>query len=104
MNKIQTAVFPGLLWAALASLPAVAAPETDAAMACQQPKMTLLQERLLAKSEQGVDTLRQFVFNTRKIYQLDTIEVADWATARRAAIRECMAAKAAADTPTREGG
>lgn len=101
MNKIQIAVFPGLLWAALTSLPAVAAPETDTAMACQQPRMTLLQERLLAK---GADTLRQFVFSTRKIYQLDTIEVAEWAAARRAAIHECMAAKAAAETPAHEGG
>jgi hypothetical protein len=104
LNKIQIAVFPGLLGAALTSLPAVAAPETDTAMACQQPRMTLLQERLLAKADQGADTLRQFVFNTRKIYQLDTIEVAEWAAARRAAIHECMAAKAAAETPAHDGG
>ena len=104
MNKIQTAVFPVLLGAAFISLPATAAPEADAAMACQQPRMTLLQERLLAKSEQGVDTLRQFVSSTQKIHQLDTTEVADWAAARRAAIRNCMAAKAAAEMPAREGG
>jgi hypothetical protein len=104
MNKFQTVIFPGLLWAALASLPAVAAPESDTTMACQLPRLTLLEQRLVAKSTQGVEALRQFVFNTRKIYQLDVIEVADWTTARRAAIRECMAAQAAAETPAHEGG
>ena len=104
MNKIQTAVIPGLLCAALTSLPAVAAPESDAAVACQQPRMTLLEQRLVAKSDQGVEALRQFVFNTRKIHQLDVVEVADWTAARRTAIRECMAAKAAAETPAHEGG
>jgi len=104
MNKFQTAVFPGLLWAALTSLPAVAAPESDTAMACQQPRMTLLEQRLIAKSDQGVDALRRFVFSTRKIHQLDLIEVSDWTAARRAAVRECMAAKAAAETWAHEGG
>jgi hypothetical protein len=104
MNKIQTAVLPGLLWAALTSLPAVAAPDGDAAMACQQQRTTLLEQRLLAKADEGVEALRQFVFNVRMIHQLDTVEVADWTAARRAAIRECMAAKAAAEAPAREGG
>jgi len=103
MNKFQTAVLSGLLWPALTSLPAVAAPEPDTAMACRQPRMTLLEQRLVAKSDQGVDALRQFVFSTRKIHQLDLIEVADWTAARRAAVRECMAAKAAAET-AHEGG
>lgn len=104
MNKIHTAVLPGLLWATLTGLPAMAAPETDAAGVCQQPKMSLLQQRLVTKSDEGVDALRQYVFNTRKIHQLDLVEVADWTAARRTAIRECMAARATGETPTRDGG
>ena len=104
MNKIQTAALSGLLSAALTSLPAVAAPESDSAMACQQPRMTLLEQRLVAKSDQGVEALRRFVFSTRKIHQLDVIEVAEWTAARRAAARECRAAQAASETPVREGG
>ena len=85
----------GLLVVALVHGPALATPETDAA--CRQAPATSLQQRLIDKSDQGVEALRQFVFNTRMIYQLDMQEVADWVTAQRAAVRRCMEAKAAAE-------
>jgi len=92
----------GLLVAALVHGPALATPEADAA--CPQAPPTSLQQRLIDKSDQGVEALRQFVFNTRTIYQLDIREVADWVTAQRAAVRHCMETKAAAEATAQAGG
>lgn len=99
MNKPTIAA--GLLAVTLMHGPALAAPETDAA--CRQAPATSLQQRLIAKSDQGVEALRQFVFNTRMIYQLELQEVADWVSTHRAAVRRCMEAKAAEEA-ARTGG
>lgn len=97
-----SAIAAGLLAAGLLHGPAWATPETEAA--CRQAPTTSLQQRLIDKSDQGVEALRQFVFNTRMIYQLDVQEVADWVTAQRAAVRHCMETKAAAEATAQAGG
>ena len=103
MNRIPVAA-SGLLLAALAVAPVRAAPESEPA-ACREAPLSSLQQRLVDKSEQGVEALRQFVFNTRAIYQLDLVETADWVAARREAVRRCMAARAAAaEAAARAGG
>ena len=98
---MNTFPIAGLLAVALLHGPAGASPAADAA--CRQAPATSLQQRLIAKSDQGVEALRQFVFNTRAIYQLEMQEVADWVAARRAAERRCLEARAAEEA-ARVGG
>ena len=54
--------------------PAVAADAAaPASAACHAP--TALQSRLLAKADEGVDVLRDFVFSRRNILRVDMLEV-----------------------------
>jgi hypothetical protein len=95
MNRILVAA-SGLLLAALTAAPVRAAPEGEPA-ACRQAPLSSLQKRLLDKSEQGVEALRQFLFNVRAIHPLGLVETADWVAAQREAARQCLAARAAAE-------
>jgi hypothetical protein len=63
---------------------AQAADEVDMAVAACRP-LTNLQQRIVDKSELGVDDLRRFVQRTHMIYQLDMSDVADSLDAWRAA-------------------
>jgi hypothetical protein len=50
-----------------------------------------LEQRLLDKAGQGVDTLRQYIFITRGIHGYDMFEVVKWMDARRATAAACQA-------------
>jgi hypothetical protein len=52
---------------------------------------TRLEQRLLDKAEQGVDSLRQYIFISRGTRQLDMMEVVAWLDARRASAAACAA-------------
>jgi hypothetical protein len=52
---------------------------------------TRLEQRLLDKAEQGVDSLRQYIFISRGVRQLDMMEVVAWLDARRASAATCTA-------------
>jgi hypothetical protein len=69
--------------------------EEPAAVSCPpaQP-MTPLQRRIVAKAEQGPDALRDFVFITRGVYQLDMAGTAAWLEAERDSQRACRTALA----------
>jgi hypothetical protein len=54
-----------------------------------------LELRILDKADQGMVALRQFVVNTRMIYELDVTQVADSLEGLRAR-NECVKAEAAA--------
>lgn len=54
--------------------------------------MTSLQHRIVAKAAQGPDALRDFVFITRGIYQLDMASTAAWLDEARESRRACDAA------------
>jgi hypothetical protein len=70
---------------------------STAAEACPptQP-VTPLQRRIVAKAAQGPDALRDFVFITRGIYQLDMASTAAWLEEERDSQRACRAAMATA--------
>lgn len=53
--------------------PAAAADATSSTAACHAP--TALQSRLVAKADEGVDVLRDFVFSRRNMLQLNMLEV-----------------------------
>jgi hypothetical protein len=55
---------------------------------CPAPP-TALQQRLLAKADEGTDALRRFIYIRRAILQLDVLETAQWAEAWHAADAEC---------------
>jgi hypothetical protein len=59
--------------------------------------MTPLQRRIVAKAAQGPDALRDFVYITRGVYQLDMAATAAWLDEERDSERACRAALA---TPT----
>jgi hypothetical protein len=48
-----------------------------------------VQRRIVEKAAQGVVALRQFVWRTRMIYQLDTMETVAWLEQRRALLAAC---------------
>jgi hypothetical protein len=50
-----------------------------------------LEQRLLDKAGQGIDTLRQYIFITRGIHGYDMFEVVKWMDARRATAAACQA-------------
>lgn len=52
--------------------------------------MTYLQRRVVDKAVQGIVPLRQFVWNTRMIYQLDLMETVAWLDQRRASLQACV--------------
>lgn len=57
-----------------------------------------LQQRLLAKADEGTEALRRFVYIRRAILQLDVRETAEWAEAWHVANAAC-AERATADAP-----
>jgi len=70
-HSIACATLAGML-SAVVSGP-VAAADAVSAMACHAP--TALQSRLLAKADEGVDVLRNFVFSRRHILRVDMNDV-----------------------------
>ena len=56
-----------------------------------------LQRRVVEKAAQGIVPLRQFVWRTRAIYQLDTIEAVAWLDQRRALLAACEQRSAGID-------
>ena len=59
--------------------------------------LTEQQRTIIHKAEQGVDALRQYIYRTRAIYQLDMMDVVGWIDARRQA-EDCIAREKQADT------
>jgi hypothetical protein len=57
-----------------------------------------LQKTIVAKSEQGVDALRDYLFITRGIYNVTMDEAVAMVERQRAAQRGCSAKVAVADT------
>ncbi len=54
------------------------------------PQMSRMQQRLLQKSEEGPDSLRDFVFIRRGMLQLDVFDTGVWAQSVSAARAACM--------------
>jgi hypothetical protein len=52
-------------------------------------QLSHVQRRIVEKAAQGVVPLRQFVWGTRMIYQLDTMESVAWLDQRRALLAAC---------------
>jgi len=71
----------------------VAATPWDGALnaPCGPARLSLLQRRVLQKSEQGADALRRYVFITRGMHQLDLVETATWARQYRSRQAACAA-------------
>jgi hypothetical protein len=53
------------------------------------PALSTLQRRLLAKYDQDVNVMMQYVWTTRMIHQLDRAQTAEWAWAYRKAHPGC---------------
>jgi len=51
--------------------------------------LTYMQGRIVEKATQGIVPLRQFVWGTRMIYQLDLMESVAWLDQRRALVAAC---------------
>jgi hypothetical protein len=89
----------GTLAAALSAVTALPAAAADAASsgasACHAP--TALQARLVAKADEGVDTLRDFVFTRRNILRVDMMEIGASLDNWRAGIECVRQAEAARD-------
>ena len=51
--------------------------------------LSYLQGRIVEKAAQGPVALRQFVWRTRMIHQLDTMETVAWLDQRRALLAAC---------------
>ena len=51
--------------------------------------LTSLQGRIVEKSAQGIVPLRQFIWRTRMIHQLDLMESVAWLDQRRALVAAC---------------
>ena len=82
---IAGATLAGLLSAVIPG-PAAAA-DAAAPAACHAP--TALQSRLVAKADEGVDVLRNFVFSRRAILRVDMMEVGASLDTWRAGV-ECV--------------
>jgi hypothetical protein len=52
-------------------------------------RLSHVQARIVEKAAQGVVPLRQFVWGTRMIYQLDTMESVAWLDQRRTLLAAC---------------
>lgn len=60
--------------------------------ACGEPEsLTRLQRRLLAKADEGIEPLRQYIHITRRVHELDLHEVVHWMDRRRARLAACLA-------------
>ncbi len=62
------------------------------------PQMSGLQQRLYAKSSEGPDALRDFIYIRRGVYQLDMTDVQTWARSVDATHTSCQKSAAAAST------
>jgi hypothetical protein len=83
-----------LVTAALLALCATAASAQSTPQAERCQALRPLELRILDKADQGMVPLRQFVFQTRMVHQLDVVEVADSLDSLRAR-HECVKAQAA---------
>ena len=92
MNRISTVHLRQIACVSAAAFLSTAAPAQ--AVDCTVP-LTRLQQRLLAKSEEGPDALRRFIDIRRAMLQLDIRETAAWAEAWRAAKPACARVVAA---------
>lgn len=64
----------------------------SASTACGEPEsLTRLQRRLLAKADEGIEPLRQYIQITRRVHELDLHEVVHWMDRRRARLAACLA-------------
>ncbi len=70
---IACAALAGVLSAVVPGQAAAADAVSSVAAACRAP--TAQQARLVAKADEGVDVLRNFVFSRRHILRVDLIEV-----------------------------
>ena len=76
----------------------VTAAATDANAECAgAARLSPLQGRIVANAAQGIVPLRQFVWRTRTIYQLDVIESVAWLDQRRALLAACEQRSAGVD-------
>jgi len=68
----------------------VTTPTTISSAECSlAAHLSSLQGRIVDKAAQGTVPLRQFVWRTRMIYQLDTMETVAWLDQRRALLAAC---------------
>ena len=81
VRSLAAAAFGAALSVSLVS-PSVAA---DKAAPCKS--LSYVQARVVEKAEQGVDALRDYVYITRGIHQLDMMQVASSLDAWRADVR-----------------
>jgi hypothetical protein len=92
---IACATLAGVLSIVSAGPAAAADSASPAAASCRAP--TAVQSRLVAKADEGIDVLRNFVFSRRAILRVDMMEVGasldDW----RAGIECVRQANAATD-------
>jgi len=63
-------------------------------------QLSFVQGRIAEKAAQGLDPLRQFVWRTRMIYQLDLTETVAWLDRRRALLVACEQRSAQVDPGT----
>lgn len=113
MNRILLASIP--LFFVLGARPIIASGQTAASVqtevvaasavsagSCDRMQyMTGLQRRLVAKAAQGTDALRDFIFITRGVYQLDMGSIVAWLDRERSAERVCVATTLAAPVAVR---
>ncbi|MEO8923122.1 MAG: hypothetical protein ABI330_09925 [Caldimonas sp.] len=71
--------------------------QTTAPAPCSGTVLSAFQKHVVAKSEQGVDALRDYLFITRGIYNVSMDEAVAMLDRQREARRSCMAV-AATDT------
>ena len=90
------ATLAGVLSCVVGAPAAAANATSDMATSCHAP--TALQMRLVAKADEGVDVLRNFVFSRRAILRLDVQEVGAALDTWRAGAA-CMHAAQRADAP-----
>ena len=84
---IASATLAGVLSAVISGPVAAADTAAPAAAACHAP--TALQSRLVAKADEGVDVLRNFLFSRRAILRVDMTEVGASLDTWRAGV-ECV--------------
>jgi len=63
----------------------------DLAATCAPPPMTMVQQRIVDKASEGVDSLRRYIDITRGIHALYMPDVVAWLDSRRAAQSRCLA-------------
>ena len=105
MNRIPSALFalaalciaPSLAHAQDAQDAQVAAAAIPSAGCAGAASLSPLQARIVEKAAQGTVPLRQFVWRTRNIHQLDTMETVAWLDQRRALRAACEQRSAGID-------